>query len=240
MEEKYPYYKTAGPTWKQSVRHHLSLNRLFEKQPRPATDPGFGSYWGVNLEAPPGTKRPRKRGRTGRDGDSTEQETQPIKKRGRPKKKSGKGSDQGSDDDSDEEEAEFESEDESVYPYEHARRIAEVKRGSASRRLQQQQESAQLSSQALEEQATMRQQCSDAVSTSLKLSGQLADAQAEITSIRATLRHTEAELGEERRRRLDAERQAHYEVRLRKAQEETLQAIRGSLFQSSNCGPSSS
>ncbi|KAF7791220.1 hypothetical protein EIP86_002234 [Pleurotus ostreatoroseus] len=63
MEKKYPYYKTAGPAWKQSVRHHLSLNRLFERQPRPATDPGFGSYWTVNLEAPPGTKRPRKRGR---------------------------------------------------------------------------------------------------------------------------------------------------------------------------------
>ncbi|KIK70629.1 hypothetical protein GYMLUDRAFT_51861 [Collybiopsis luxurians FD-317 M1] len=63
MEGKYDYYRTAGPTWKQSVRHHLSLNRLFERQPRPATDPGFGSYWTVNLSAPPGTKRPRKRGR---------------------------------------------------------------------------------------------------------------------------------------------------------------------------------
>ncbi|KAJ6520096.1 hypothetical protein C8R45DRAFT_1058303 [Mycena sanguinolenta] len=68
MEEKYAYYKTAGATWKQSVRHHLSLNRLFERQPRPATDPGFGSYWTVNLLAPPGTKRPRKRGRPNKDG----------------------------------------------------------------------------------------------------------------------------------------------------------------------------
>ncbi|OCH89550.1 hypothetical protein OBBRIDRAFT_888324 [Obba rivulosa] len=68
MERKYPYYLTAGPAWKQSVRHHLSLNRLFERQPRPATDPGFGSYWTVNLEAPPGTKRPRKRGRPNKAG----------------------------------------------------------------------------------------------------------------------------------------------------------------------------
>ncbi|GBE77427.1 predicted protein [Sparassis crispa] len=67
MEKKYPYYKTAGPAWKQSVRHHLSLNRLFERQPRPATDPGFGSYWTVNLDAPPGTKRPRKRGRANKE-----------------------------------------------------------------------------------------------------------------------------------------------------------------------------
>ncbi|KAI0828986.1 hypothetical protein BC628DRAFT_1513678 [Trametes gibbosa] len=73
MERKYPYYKTAGPAWKQSVRHHLSLNRLFERQPRPPSDPGFGSYWTVNLDAPPGTKRPRKRGgrSTKTDGSET-------------------------------------------------------------------------------------------------------------------------------------------------------------------------
>ncbi|EAU92528.2 hypothetical protein CC1G_06539 [Coprinopsis cinerea okayama7 len=72
MEEKYSYYKTAGPTWKQSVRHHLSLNRLFERQPRPVTDPGFGSYWTVNLSAPPGTKRPRKRGRGNKDANASQ------------------------------------------------------------------------------------------------------------------------------------------------------------------------
>ena len=73
----------------QSVRHHLSLNRLFERQPRPVTDPGFGSYWTVNLSAPPGTKRPRKRGRaskavSGPSVDSTQSNQQ--KKRGRPPK----------------------------------------------------------------------------------------------------------------------------------------------------------
>ncbi|PCH34215.1 hypothetical protein WOLCODRAFT_160695 [Wolfiporia cocos MD-104 SS10] len=76
MEKKYPYYKTAGPAWKQSVRHHLSLNRLFERQPRPATDPGFGSYWTVNLNAPPGTKRPRKRGRANKDAANAAQPPQ--------------------------------------------------------------------------------------------------------------------------------------------------------------------
>ncbi|KAJ7325941.1 hypothetical protein B0H14DRAFT_2374374, partial [Mycena olivaceomarginata] len=48
MEEKYAYYRTAGPSWKQSVRHLLSLNRLFERKPRAGSDPGFGSYWTVN------------------------------------------------------------------------------------------------------------------------------------------------------------------------------------------------
>ncbi|KAF8346942.1 hypothetical protein F5887DRAFT_68303 [Amanita rubescens] len=84
MEAKYPYYRTAGPTWKQSVRHHLSLNRLFERQPRPVTDPGFGSYWTVNLSAPPGTKRPRKRGRPNKD--TAANSAGPAKKRGRPRK----------------------------------------------------------------------------------------------------------------------------------------------------------
>ncbi|EIW86958.1 hypothetical protein CONPUDRAFT_134291 [Coniophora puteana RWD-64-598 SS2] len=85
MEQKYLYFRTAGPTWKQSVRHHLSLNRLFERQPRPVTDPGFGSYWTVNLSAPPGTKRPRKRGRPnkGKENGAT---SSPPKKRGRPRK----------------------------------------------------------------------------------------------------------------------------------------------------------
>jgi hypothetical protein len=69
----------------QSVRHHLSLNRLFERQPRPVTDPGFGSYWTVNLQAPPGTKRPRKRGRPQREANG-DPELVPVKKRGRPRK----------------------------------------------------------------------------------------------------------------------------------------------------------
>ncbi|KAH7910436.1 hypothetical protein BJ138DRAFT_1087628 [Hygrophoropsis aurantiaca] len=85
MEEKYLYFRTAGPTWKQSVRHHLSLNRLFERQPRPVTEPGFGSYWTVNLEAPPGTKRPRKRGRSNKTSEDNVSSL-PQRKRGRPRK----------------------------------------------------------------------------------------------------------------------------------------------------------
>lgn len=64
------------------MRHHLSLNRLFERQPRPVTDPGFGSYWTVNLLAPPGTKRPRKRGRP----NKTPATQDDAKKRGRPRR----------------------------------------------------------------------------------------------------------------------------------------------------------
>lgn len=75
----------------QSVRHHLSLSRLFERKAKPVTEPGFGSYWTVNLDAPPGTKRPRKRGRQNKGADSnqsgTPSATETIAgRRGRPKK----------------------------------------------------------------------------------------------------------------------------------------------------------
>ena len=81
VQDRYSYYRTAKPSWKvrlsshrhcsadecillqDSVRHLLSLYRMFKKQPRPVQDPGFGSYWTVDISATPGTKRPRKRGR---------------------------------------------------------------------------------------------------------------------------------------------------------------------------------
>ncbi|CUA67738.1 Forkhead box protein L1 [Rhizoctonia solani] len=61
MEARFPWFKTAGSGWKNSVRHNLSLNRCFEKVPRPITEPGKGSYWTVNLNGPEGTRRVRKR-----------------------------------------------------------------------------------------------------------------------------------------------------------------------------------
>ncbi|KAG8746795.1 hypothetical protein FRC10_003778 [Ceratobasidium sp. 414] len=61
MEARFPWFKSAGSGWKNSVRHNLSLNRCFEKVPRPITEPGKGSYWTVNLNGPEGTRRVRKR-----------------------------------------------------------------------------------------------------------------------------------------------------------------------------------
>ncbi|KAF8523218.1 hypothetical protein JB92DRAFT_3110189 [Gautieria morchelliformis] len=68
IENKFPYFRTTEVNWKDSIRHNLSLNKLFEKVPRPLTDPGIGSYWTVNVTAR-GAKRPRKRkGRPIKDG----------------------------------------------------------------------------------------------------------------------------------------------------------------------------
>ncbi|KAJ1818424.1 hypothetical protein LPJ56_001826 [Coemansia sp. RSA 2599] len=45
----YPYFKTAGAGWKNSVRHNLSLNKTFVRIPRPVNEPGKGAYWTVDL-----------------------------------------------------------------------------------------------------------------------------------------------------------------------------------------------
>ncbi|KAK9766764.1 hypothetical protein K7432_003925 [Basidiobolus ranarum] len=49
--EKYPYYKNAASGWKNSIRHNLSLNKMFLRVPRAINEPGKGSYWTINFAA---------------------------------------------------------------------------------------------------------------------------------------------------------------------------------------------
>ncbi|KAJ7085393.1 hypothetical protein B0H15DRAFT_846721 [Mycena belliarum] len=47
--------------WKNSVRHNLSLNKVFRKIPRDVTQLGKGCYWELDFSGGEGHKRPRKR-----------------------------------------------------------------------------------------------------------------------------------------------------------------------------------
>lgn len=48
IENNYPYYQTADPVWKNSIRHNLSLNPTFKKIPRPTNSKGKGGFWGID------------------------------------------------------------------------------------------------------------------------------------------------------------------------------------------------
>ncbi|KAF8578508.1 winged helix DNA-binding domain-containing protein, partial [Ramaria rubella] len=61
IANRFPWFDTAGKGWKNSVRHCLSLDTQFQKEPRPPSEPGKGCYWTVSLDTPRGTKRERKR-----------------------------------------------------------------------------------------------------------------------------------------------------------------------------------
>ncbi|OCH92891.1 hypothetical protein OBBRIDRAFT_790747 [Obba rivulosa] len=75
IESRFPYFRTAPPGWKNSVRHNLSLNPCFEKVPRPLTDRGKGSYWTVNDNVDPRTGVHRVRKKKPKNGSSSKQQS---------------------------------------------------------------------------------------------------------------------------------------------------------------------
>ncbi|KAF7984397.1 hypothetical protein HWV62_14432 [Athelia sp. TMB] len=59
--ERFAWFKDHEEelSWKNSIRHNLSLNKVFQGQSRPITEPGKGNYWVLDLSKGEGYKRPR-------------------------------------------------------------------------------------------------------------------------------------------------------------------------------------
>eukprot|EP01137_Pigoraptor_chileana_P034060 Opistho-2@26009 len=48
IEEHYPFYQEHESSWKNSIRHNLSLKKCFVKVPRPNEDKGKGAWWTID------------------------------------------------------------------------------------------------------------------------------------------------------------------------------------------------
>ncbi|KAF8120360.1 hypothetical protein EV363DRAFT_1478330, partial [Boletus edulis] len=63
LENRFQWFRDHKheKAWKNSIRHNLSLNQVFQHVPRPITEPGKGSYWQLDVSKGEGYKRTRKR-----------------------------------------------------------------------------------------------------------------------------------------------------------------------------------
>ncbi|KAG8908076.1 hypothetical protein FRB99_000520 [Tulasnella sp. 403] len=62
--ERFPYFATAGRTWRNTLRHALTNRASFYKVPKPPHIPGRGSYWAYRF-----TRETKRRTRSGSKRD---------------------------------------------------------------------------------------------------------------------------------------------------------------------------